>query len=43
MKLKTYIRFGIFHKIAKIAYAKTFVPITGFLNSVIFKALEFNT
>ena len=35
--------FGIFHKIAKIAGAGTFVPITGFANSVISSALEFNT
>ena len=34
---------GLFHKIAKIAGAGTFVPITGFANSVISSALEFKT
>ena len=35
--------FGIFHKIAKFAGAGTFVPITGFANSVVAPALEFKT
>lgn len=35
--------FGLFHKIAKFAGAGTFVPITGFANSVISSALEFKT
>ena len=35
--------FGMFHKIAKIAGAGTFVPITGFANSIISSALEFKT
>ena len=34
---------GIFHKIAKIGGAGTFVPITGFANSVVSPALEFQT
>lgn len=34
---------GVFHKIAKIAGAGTFVPITGFANSIISSALEFKT
>ncbi|MDE5600183.1 MAG: SpoVA/SpoVAEb family sporulation membrane protein [Oscillospiraceae bacterium] len=33
--------FGIFHKIAKFGGAGTFVPITGFANSVVSPALEF--
>ena len=32
-----------FHKIAKVAGAGTFVPITGFANSVVSPALEFKT
>ena len=35
--------FGVFHKIAKVAGAGTFVPITGFANSIISSALEFKT
>ena len=34
---------GIFHKIAKFGGAGTFVPITGFANSVVSPALEFQT
>ena len=34
---------GWFHKIAKVAGAGTFVPITGFANSVVSPALEFKT
>ena len=33
--------FGVFDKIAKVAGAGTFVPITGFANSVVSPALEF--
>ena len=35
--------FGIFRKIANIAGAGTFVPITGFANAVVSPALEFKT
>ncbi len=34
---------GIFHKIASLAGAGSFVPITGFANSIISSALEFKT
>ncbi len=34
---------GWFHKIAKVAGAGTFVPITGFANAVVSPALEFQT
>lgn len=34
---------GWFHKIAKVAGAGTFVPITGFANSVVSPAIEFKT
>ena len=34
---------GVFHKIAKFGGAGTFVPITGFANSVVSPALEFQT
>lgn len=34
--------FGVFDKIAKVAGAGTFVPITGFANSVISPAVEFS-
>lgn len=34
---------GLFHKIAKYGGAGTFVPITGFANSVVSPALEFKT
>lgn len=34
---------GLFHKIAKVAGAGTFVPITGFANSVVSPAVEFKT
>ena len=34
---------GWFHKIAKVAGAGSFVPITGFANSVVSPALEFKT
>lgn len=34
---------GLFHKIAKFGGAGTFVPITGFANSVVSPALEFKT
>ncbi len=34
---------GLFHKIAKFGGAGTFVPITGFANSVVAPALEFKT
>ena len=35
--------FGLFRRIANIAGAGTFVPITGFANSVVSPALEFKT
>ena len=35
--------FGLFHKIAQFGGAGTFVPITGFANSVVSPALEFKT
>ncbi len=34
---------GLFHKIAKFGGAGTFVPITGFANSIVSPALEFKT
>lgn len=35
--------FGLFHKIAKFGGAGTYIPITGFANSIVAPALEFKT